>query len=247
MDPVTLTATSRTATGKKNRALRRTGQVPVHLYGLLDPPQTLQASLQDVRQVLRTAGITTPVRVHVEGSPEAVALVRDIDRHPVSGDLLHVDFQRVDPDKPVETRVPLRVENASSAPGTRGGAGVVTQGLYEVTVRAKPFDIPRELVADCMKLVAFDSVIKVSDLDYPAGVEAAGNVSANVVWIQAPRVTKVEEPVAAEAAAEGEAAEGEAAAAAPAGAKGAAPAAAAGKAPAAGAKAEAAPAGGRRG
>ena len=230
MDQVTLTASPRTALGKKNGALRRGGAVPLHLYGLNGSPLNLQATLADVRVALREAGFTIPVRVQVQGGEDAVTVIREIARHPVSGELQHVDLLRVDPEKPVVVPVPVRLVNASTAPGIRGGAGVVTQGMYRVTVRAKPFDVPKELIVECMKLDAFDSAIKVADLAYPQGVEPAGNVNAPVAWIQAPRVTKVEEPVAAAEGAvpaEGEVpAEGAPAAAGAAGAKGAAPAAA---------------------
>ncbi len=246
MDPVTLTASPRTALGKKNRALRRAGAVPLHLYGLNGSPLNLQATLADVRVALREAGFTTPVRVQVQGGEDAVTVIREITRHPVSGALQHVDLLRVDPEKPVEVPVPVRLVNASSAPGIRGGAGVVTQGMYQVTVRAKPFDVPKELIVECMKLEGFDSAIKVADLAYPQGVEPAGNVNAPVAWIQAPRVTKVEEPVAA---AEGAVpAEGEAAATPAAdAATGPAPASGKGAAPASGARAAAPAAAGAKG
>ncbi len=260
MDQVMLSASPRSATGNKIKALRRAGQVPLHLYGLKADPLSLQASLDDVRGVLRDAGFTAPVRIKVEAGEEAVTLVRDVSRHPVTGALQHVDLLRVDPEKPIEVPVPVVMEYASIAPGTRGGAGVVTQGLYEVMVRAKPFDAPRQLIADCRKLDKFDSVIKVSDLTYPPGAEPAWQPEAHVAWIQAPRVTKVAEvaPTAVEgapAAAEGTAPAAGAAATAggakgapAAGAKGAAPAAGGAKgAPAAGAKGAAPAAGGAKG
>jgi large subunit ribosomal protein L25 len=249
MDQVILTASPRTALGKKNGALRRDGAVPLHLYGLNGPSLNLQATLSDIRVALKEAGVTIPVRVQIQGGEDVFTVIREIARHPVSGELRHVDLLRVDPETPVVVPVPVRLVNASTAPGIRGGAGVVTQGMYEVTVRAKPFDVPKELIVECMKLESFDSAIKVSGLAYPQGVQPAGNVEALVAWIQAPRVTKVDEPVAA---AEGAVlAEGEVAAAAPAdgaatpaaaGAKGAAPAGAKGAAPAAGPPGAAAPA-----
>ncbi|MSQ08283.1 MAG: 50S ribosomal protein L25 [Dehalococcoidia bacterium] len=243
MDQITLAATTREAMGKKNGALRRSGGLPLHVYGLKGDSLSIQAPLSEVRAILRTAGRTTPVRVTVDGSGDTVTLIREVTRHPVSGVILHVDLLRVDPDQPIEVRVPIRLINVSSAPGTRGGAGVVTQGMYDVPVRAKPYDIPKELVADCMRLESFDTAITLGNLGYPPGVEPAGSPDTNVAWIQAPRVTKVEEPVAAAA---GEvAAEGEATAEGAPGAKGAAPAAGAkGAAPAAGAKGAAPAAGG---
>lgn len=237
MEAVLLSATARQTFGKKNKALRRSEIIPLHVYGLGSASESLQASLAEVRNVLRNAGYTTPVRVKVEGGAETVSLLREVTRHAVTGDILHVDLLRVDPEKPIEARVPVRMENAAIAPGTRGGAGVVTQGMYEVLVSAKPFDVPRELIVDCTKLTDFDSAIKVADLPFPPGVAPAGNASAQVAWIQAPRVTKVAEvaaPVEGEVPADG--------AAAVAGAPAATGAPAAGGRPATGA---AAPAAGR--
>lgn len=209
MEAVNLTASPRTALGKKVRALRRSGIIPLHVYGLAADPLSLQAPLVDLRVALKAAGYTTPITVKVPGGEESATLVREIARHPVTGDILHVDFLRVSRDVAVEVDVPIVLVNTEDAPGTRGGAGVVTQGLYEVTVLALPFDVPSEIEVDCSVLVDLDAVIRVEDLKLPPGVEHAGATDAQVAWIQPPRVSEEPTVAAEEAEEEAEAAEAE--------------------------------------
>ena len=134
-------------------------------------------------------------------------------------DLIHVahgdvDFQRVDIQQTVETPVPVSLIGQEDAPGTAGGAGVVTQGMFEILVRAKPFDVPNEIIVDTSGMEEIDSVLLASDVPLPAGVELAGNEDDRVCWIQPPRVTAEEDlvPVGEEElieGVEGEVVEGE--------------------------------------
>ena len=198
MDQIVLSAQARTATGKKTRALRRQGVTPIHVYGLADPPLSLQARSSQVIAVLRSAGYTTPVSVSVDGKNEAVTLVREIDKHPVTGSIRHVDFLRVDPTVRIEVRVPVVLFNQEEAEGARGGVGFVTQGLYEVMVLARPFDVPNEIRADCSVLETLESSITVADLVYPAGAEPSGDLNQNIAWIQPPRVVEEDEELGVE-------------------------------------------------
>lgn len=196
-DSISLSLQPRTTFGKKNRALRRSGLIPVHVYGQDLEPLSLQVANTDVRLTLREAGATTPVTIKVEGGEEAVTLVREVSVHPVTGDLLHVDFMRVNIAEAVEAAVPLRLVNEDEAPGTRGGAGTVTQAIYEITVSALPFDIPHEIVVDCTVLVDLDADIKSGDLRLPAGVTLVSDPESRIAWIEPPRVAE-EEPAAIE-------------------------------------------------
>ena len=195
MAEVTLNVEVRTALGKKNRALRRKGITPVHMYGLARESETLQVVQAELRAVLRTAGRTTPVTLVSAGGEETVTIVREIARHAVTGDIQHVDFQRVDIQQAVETPVPVKLVGQEDAPGTAGGAGVVTQGMFEILVRAKPFDLPSEIVVDTSGMEEIDSVLLASDVILPAGVELAGNEDDRICWIQPPRVTAEEDLV----------------------------------------------------
>ena len=206
MDQIVLSAQTRTATGKKTRALRRQGLMPIHVYGLADPPLSLQAASSQVMTVLRSAGYTTPVSVSIDGEDETVTLIREIDKHPVTGSIRHVDFMRVDPTVLIEVRVPVILFNQEEAEGARGGAGFVTQGVYEITVMARPFDVPNEITvmarpfdvpneirADCSVLETLESSITVGDLNYPVGAEPSGDLNQNIAWIQLPRVVEEDE------------------------------------------------------
>ncbi|MCH7983044.1 MAG: 50S ribosomal protein L25 [Chloroflexi bacterium] len=200
MDAVTLNVEVRTALGKKNRALRRQGITPIHMYGLARESETLQVRQADLRIALRAAGRTTPVTLISAGGEETVTIVREIARHAVTGYIQHVDFQRVDIQQVVETPVPVSLIGQEDAPGTAGGAGVVTQGMFEILVRAKPFDVPNEIIVDTSGMEEIDSVILASEIPLPPGVEFAGNAEDRVCWIQPPRVTAEEDlvPVAEE-------------------------------------------------
>ena len=211
MADLVLQADPRTAMGKKNRALRASGIIPIHVYGLNDAPLSLQAEGRRLVSVVREAGRTSPVVVESTSGSTDVTLVREIATHPVSGALLHVDFLRVDPDQTVEAPVPVILINQDIAPGTRGGAGFVTQGLYEVVLAARPGDIPQSLEADCIVLESLDQAILASDLELPEGAVLAGDPDERIAWIQPPRVIEedlIDEEV--EEGAEGEEGEGEA-------------------------------------
>ena len=206
MPDLVLEADPRTAMGKKNRALRRNGIVPIHVYGLDSSPQALQAPESRLVSIVKTAGRTTPVTVKSSDGTESVTVIRDIAVHPVSGAPLHVDFLRVDVTQTIVAPVPIELVNQDDAPGTLGGAGVVTQGLYEVMLEARPGDMPSSVVVDCVVLVSLDVAVHASDLELGPGVSVAGDPDERVAWIQPPRVSEADEE--AEEEAEVEAAEG---------------------------------------
>ena len=188
MADLVLQADTRTAMGKKNRALRASGIIPIHVYGLDEAPLSLQAEGRRLIRVVREAGRTSTVVVESTNGSSDVTLVREIATHPVSGDVLHVDFLRVDLDQSVEAPVPIILFNQDIAPGTRGGAGFVTQGLYKIVLAARPDSIPQSLEADCIVLESLDQAILASDLELPEGAVLAGDPDERIAWIQPPRV-----------------------------------------------------------
>jgi large subunit ribosomal protein L25 len=204
MAAITLKVDLRTALGKKNRALRRQGITPIHMYGLNEDSESLQADEKELRTVLRAAGRTTPVTLKVSGGKDTVTIIREIAKHAVSGDVQHVDFQRVDVQQEVETPVPVSLIGQEEAPGTAGGAGVVTQGAFEILVRAKPFDVPNEIIVDCSGLMEVDSAITSGEIMLPAGVTLAGPADDRIAWIQPPRVSADDDAAADLAAADGD-------------------------------------------
>ncbi len=194
-EEIILQTEKRSTFGKKNKSLRLTGVIPVNMYGLGDS-MSLQVNEDTLYKTLKEAGYTTPIKISVNGKDETYTLVRNIDRHPVTDALVHVDFLRVDMEKEIEVQVPVLLINQEDAPGTRGGAGVVTQGVYEVTIIAKPLEIPSELQADCSVLEDLEMFVLAKDLEIPEGAVLISDEEAQIAWIQPPRVQ--EEEVVAE-------------------------------------------------
>ncbi len=195
MDEFVLDADTRTVMGKKNRALRAQGVIPIHVYGLEAGPTSLQVEERRLINVIRAAGRTTPVTVKVDDGSSDVTLIRDVSTHPVSGALQHVDFLRVDVTQVIQAPVPVILINQELAPGIRGGMGFVTQGIYEVMLEARPNDIPQSVEADCEVLESFDDAILVRDLPLNSNVAIAGDPEERVAWIQPPRVAEEAEEV----------------------------------------------------
>ena len=108
---IILNVENRNTFGKKNRSLRRNGITPVHVYGLKSDSLSLQAKEKDLISVLKSAGRTTPVNVKNKDGEEIITIVREIDRHAVSGNIQHVDFLRVDINEEVESPVPIILIN----------------------------------------------------------------------------------------------------------------------------------------
>ena len=203
MNPIILNTEKREIYGKKLRSLRKKGILPIHVYGPGMESIALQSDTNNVLKVLQEAGRTNPVKI-IDSDKEHTTLVRNVDQHPATGELQHVDFMRVDENKAIEVEVPVVL--IGEAPGTRGGAGTVTQAIYSLSVLSKPFTVPSEIQADISVLVDLETNIKRGDLVLPDGVELVGDPDIPVAWIQPPRV---QEEVAVEEGAEEGAEEGE--------------------------------------
>ena len=203
MNPIILNTEKREIYGKKLRSLRKKGILPIHVYGPGMESIALQSDTNNVLKVIQEAGRTNPVKI-IDSDKEHTTLVRNVDQHPATGELQHVDFMRVDENKAIEVEVPVVL--IGEAPGIRGGAGTVTQAIYSLSVLSKPFTVPSEIQADISVLVDLETNIKRGDLVLPDGVELVGDPDIPVAWIQPPRV---QEEVAVEEGAEEGAEEGE--------------------------------------
>ena len=200
---LTLETKNRNTFGKKNTALRRSGIIPINMYGLGESI-SLEVKEDTLYKTLKKVGYTTPLKISIEGKNETYTLVRNISTHPVTDKLVHVDFLRVDMEKPIEVQVPITLINQEEAPGTRGGAGVVTQGTYEVTILAKPLEIPSALEADCSILENLEMYVYAKDLMIPDGAILNSDPEVQIAWIQPPRVQVEDEIDASEEGEEGE-------------------------------------------
>ena len=157
---------------RPSRRLRRTGRVPAVVYGMGENAITVSVDRADLRGALSTdAGLNALITLEVDGDRQ-LSIVKDLQRHPVRRDVLHVDFLRIDPDEEVEVDVPLVL--VGEAKKVTQASGMVDQVMHQVPLRAKPSDIPTEVTADVSDLEVGSS-LRVSDIELPAGVTPAGD------------------------------------------------------------------------
>ena len=197
---VALAAQARSGNGKgEARALRRQGRVPAVAYGTDLDPTPISVDQLELYHALHTdAGSNAILRLDVAGEAH-LALAREIQRHPVRRDVLHVDFVTVSRNVKVSVDVPIHMEGADDAPGTNEG-GVISQELYALPIDVLPLEVPDSITVDVSTMNVGDT-IRVEDLTVPAGVDVTVDPETTVATCAIPAMD-VPEPT--EEAAEGE-------------------------------------------
>ncbi len=168
MERHVLHATRRTVTGKQVGQLRREGKLPAVLYGhnIESTPVTL-----DLRQATRSMmGLTgsSLITVDVDGVEHA-ALVREVQRDFIRGNMLHIDFQVVSLTEKIKAMVSVELEGI--APAVRAMAAAIVTNLNEIEVEALPGNLEDRFTVDISILKAVGDAIYVRDLQVPEGVE----------------------------------------------------------------------------
>ena len=192
MDKVILRTEARTLTGKQVKQLRNRGITPIHLYGKAVDSQSLQIDTLTLQRVLGQVGRTSPVTLQVNGE-EYFAFAREIQRHPTSGALLHVDFLYVPLTERMRGQVPLYL--TGEAPAVRVEAGVLMQALHFLEVECLPTEMPSSVEVDISHLDDFEKAVHVSDTSLSPTVTILNNPEGLVVRVQPPRKVEEEAPV----------------------------------------------------
>jgi large subunit ribosomal protein L25 len=208
-----LDVASREAAGSRTaRRLRRTGQVPGVIYGGDGGPALFAVDARILRNTLARSGAI--LEVAVDGAAPGPVLVKDVQRHPVRGDAVHVDLLRVDMSVAIQTTVTLELTGGDRAPGVVEG-GVLSQGVIELHIEALPGDIPDSIVFDVSGLEMNENAT-LSELTAPEGVKLLDDPDETVLaTITPPTQEPVEEEIETETELVGEEAEAEEGAAEP--------------------------------
>ncbi len=184
---------------RPSRRGRAEGRIPAVVYGSGVAPIAVTVEARDLRAALTTdAGLNAVLSLQVEGK-NYLTMARELQRHPVRGTVIHVDFQVVDPNRQIAAEVPITL--VGEAVELHRSDGLLDQQLFSLPVKARPADIPAHLEVDITDVV-IGSAIRVSDIVLPDGVITELDPESVVAAGQASRV-------AAGEGAEGEAAEGE--------------------------------------
>jgi len=211
MQSVAITGTARTVLGKKAvKAVRSEGHIPCNVYGGKENIH-FSAPVNDFKSLLYTPDFKV-AEITVNGSVHK-AIVKEIQAHPVTDQILHIDFVELVPDKTLKAQIPLRLVGQSE--GARTG-GAVIQKIRHAKVKTTPENLVDVLEVDITGLELGDSA-RVRDIKPVDGLEVLNNPSSPVVSIEVPRALRslqadeaAEAAAAAEAEAGAEAAEGEA-------------------------------------
>lgn len=178
---VPLAMSPRAGSGKgEARTLRREGRVPAIAYGRdLHEPTPVSVDALELFHALNTdAGMNAILALQLDGDTQ-LAIARDIQRHPVKRDVVHVDFVTVSRNVRIDVDVPITL--TGEAAGTDEG-GLVDQALYSLSVSVLPLEVPDELTLDISDMQLGD-VKRVEDLTLPEGVEALDDLGTTVVTV----------------------------------------------------------------
>jgi large subunit ribosomal protein L25 len=199
----TLVAEQRSDFGSRPAGrLRRAGLVPAVVYGLATDTVNVAVPARELGHILAgESGVNTLITLQV-GGDDVLTLARQIQRDPLRGDFVHVDFIRIRRDVAVAADVPIQL--VGEATGVRDG-GLLEQLVFSLQIEAKPEDIPTGVEVDVSELAIGDQ-LRIADLTLPAGVAVQHEADELVAQVVMPRVAEEPEPAEGE---EGEVAEGE--------------------------------------
>jgi large subunit ribosomal protein L25 len=166
------------------RRLRRAGGVPGVLYGGTEEPLSFQVDARVLRNTLAHSGAV--IELGIEGGSGSPVVVKEISRHPVSGEIVHIDLLRVRMDTKIQATVLVNLEGADVAPGVKEG-GVLEQVSREVTIEALPGDIPDSIKHDVSGLES-GGTLYLSELTPPHGVVFVDDPETVIASITATRL-----------------------------------------------------------
>jgi large subunit ribosomal protein L25 len=178
--------------------LRNAGRVPATIYGRQAKAQNLELGFDEITDLLHhsaSENLLVDLSVENDARSKRLALVQDVQHHPLSGKVLHVDLHEVAEDEKVTVHVP--VETTGEAAGVKTGGGTLEHVMHKLKVRCLPKDLPEQILIDVTALEIGKSV-HLGEVVAPAGVEILGEKGRSVVAVSAPRA---EEEVAATAGA----------------------------------------------
>lgn len=197
MATASLKATARSGAGTGDaRKLRQAGTIPAIIYGHGRDPQSLSLEGREVEKLLSTiSAASTVIELAVDGTT-ARTLIREVQRHPVRRNILHIDFQQLVAGEKVT--VSIRIRFTGTADGVRNSGGILAETMHEISVRCDPSLIPEYVEVDVTPLTIGHS-IHVRDLKLPEGVQVLDEPNATLCVCTVPAAA-IEEAAPAEGA-----------------------------------------------
>ena len=161
--------------------------MPVHLYGGDSGPLSLLGDSAEINKLLPRVGLNIPVSVVVEGGGAGeICFVREVQRHPLTQDILHVDFLRVDVKSKITASVPIEV--IGDSPAVRLLGGTLIQNMQSINVEALPLNVPEKITVDITSIEDFETAIHISDISVEGDISITNPSDALVARVAPPRI-----------------------------------------------------------
>ena len=177
------------------KKLRTSGRVPATIYGRQAKPQNLEVRAKEISDLIHhhlSENLLVDLSIENDARAKRLALVQEVQHHPIDGKVLHVDFHEVAENEKVTVQVP--VETTGEAAGVKNGGGVLEHVLFKLKVRCLPKDLPEQILIDVTALEIGKS-IHIGEVKAPEGVEILGDKKTTVVSVAAPRAEEEVAPV----------------------------------------------------
>lgn len=202
MEKVILNATVRKNTGKKvAKEIRKKGSIPANVYKGGEEAVSLEVRLDELRNVLHTkAGENVVITLKISGDKSAndrTVLIKEMQRHPVSDAILHVDFHEISLTEELEVNVPL---SAKGEPvGVKIDGGTLDHVMWELHIKCLPTSIPEKIEVDVSSL-GIGQAVHIKDIKVPPGVQVLNDPELIAMIVKPPKVQAPVEEVAEGAA-----------------------------------------------
>jgi len=192
MEEVLLQVSKRDVVGKQVKTLRREGILPAIVYGRGISSIPISLNALKANQILSAISSSSLVVIEIDGEKHTT-LVREKQRDPVTGDVLHIDFYEVSMTEKLRTNVMFEFQGES--PAVKELMGVLVVVLESLEIECLPQDLPNRIVADLSTLEEIGDSLYVRDIILPPNIELISDIDGLVLVISAPAVEEIEEVV----------------------------------------------------
>ena len=190
--PERYAVTPRTVLGKRSKRLRLAGVLPGNIYGRGLDSVAVQLPRREAETLLAAHGLNSLLELSVDGeADERPVIVRQVQRHPLSREIMHLDFYQVDLARTIQAQVPITL--TGEAPAVHTYQGVLITGLDHVLVEALPADLPTHIEISVDSLEELEEQLTVGDLAIPEGVQVMSEPDIMLVRVARPRVVAEDE------------------------------------------------------
>ncbi|MBQ3430048.1 50S ribosomal protein L25 [Candidatus Saccharibacteria bacterium] len=170
MSDYKLTLSARDESGKKAKLIRDSGKIPSVVYGGKTPLLTA-SDYNETEKVLRAAGYHSPIDLEID-KKTILGIVKTVALDPVSRKIINIEFNEIKKNALVEATTPIKIENFEASDASKAHLALL-QVMEEIDVKAKPSDLPKELVVDASRLASVEDKLTLENLILPTGVELA--------------------------------------------------------------------------